>query len=153
MANMQYRATGLPDLYEGVIVRNKEHVPIQPVFRIFPNLDESCTKDLFSPHPTKPGLWLYRGRADDMFVSATGEMCNPVPFEQVFSRHPQVTAVLVVGTGRYQKALLIEPAEHQESREALLDSIWSTIKSCNEEYPSIDRISRDHVLLTELGRH
>lgn len=31
------------------------------------------TKDLFSPHPTKPGLWRVYGRADDQIMHSIGE--------------------------------------------------------------------------------
>ena len=41
------------------------------VFYTFPDIHEWRTKDLFEPHPTKPGLWRYRGRRDDVRSGAT----------------------------------------------------------------------------------
>nr|POE77897.1 non-canonical non-ribosomal peptide synthetase fub8 [Quercus suber] len=153
-ANFQFRATAMPDLFEGVIVRNQDPEHTQPVFHAYPDLDEFNTKDLFSPHPTKPGLWLYRGRADDMIVSAAGEMCNPVPFEQDVARSPQITEVLMVGAGRYQKALLVEPADMERhtgsaAEQAFIDSIWPTIAARNQKTSPVDHIARTHVLLTK----
>lgn len=151
VCGMQFQPTENPELYEAVIVRNSDPQKIQPVFHIFPDLQEFRTRDLFSPHPTKEGLWLYRGRADDMIISAAGELCNPIPFEQGLSRLPQVKYCIMIGTGRYQKALLIEPAEPVADREfeAFLDAIWGTVEVCNQGYPEVNRIKRDHVMITQ----
>ncbi len=32
-----------------------------------------ATKDLFIPHPNKPGMWKIYGRADDQIMLSTGE--------------------------------------------------------------------------------
>jgi hypothetical protein len=55
-------------MYELVIVRKEELAPYQQVFRVYPDLQEFATKDLFIPHPTKPDCWRYAGRMDDMIV-------------------------------------------------------------------------------------
>lgn len=64
------------DLYEQVIVRKPELHLYQGVFGTFPHLTEWPMKDLYSKHPTKENIWLYRGRADDVIVFSTGESCK-----------------------------------------------------------------------------
>lgn len=60
-------------LYEQVIVRKPELRLYQSIFGTFPHLQEWPMKDLYSKHPTKDNVWLYRGRADDIIVYTTGE--------------------------------------------------------------------------------
>lgn len=85
------------DLHELVIVRHPECEKYQAIFTHFPDLQEYKTRDLFSPHPTKPGFWKHRSRIDDVIVFLNGEKTNPVTFEQEVSRHPEVKSALVVG--------------------------------------------------------
>ena len=61
------------NLYEHIISHKPELQLYQGVFGTFPDLQEWPMKDLYSKHPTKEGLWLYRGRADDVIVFSTGE--------------------------------------------------------------------------------
>ena len=65
-------------LYELVVRRNESLRLFQGVFFTFSELQEYSMKDLFSKHPTKPDLWLYEGRADDVVVFSNGENFNPV---------------------------------------------------------------------------
>ena len=60
------------NLYELVMKRGLTVVRYQPPFCLFPDLQEFSTRDLFSPHPTKPDLWAYEGRSDDLIVFLTG---------------------------------------------------------------------------------
>lgn len=62
-AGLEFRPSA-HGLYEVFIVKNKVYEDEQPVFKIFPHFEEFPTKDLFAPHPTKPGLWTYRGRSN-----------------------------------------------------------------------------------------
>lgn len=65
--------------YEAVIVRHPEADREQPVFKVFPNLKEYRTGDLYVAHPSKPDLWHYRGRGDDIIVFLTGEKVCVLP--------------------------------------------------------------------------
>ena len=125
--NFQRQPNGL---YETYVVRNPDFEHEQPVFKVFPHLQEYATKDLFSPHPCKPDLWTYRGRADDMIVLKTGMMTNPIAMEQHISRHPKGQGAVIAGTWRFQLSLLIEPAtagpandDAQFHAEALLEEL------------------------------
>lgn len=56
------------DQYEMVLVRDRLFDLFQAVFVTFPKIFEWRTRDLYTKHPSKPGLWLYKGRADDIIV-------------------------------------------------------------------------------------
>jgi hypothetical protein len=46
------------DMYEAVFVRKPELERWQQVFRVYPELTEFHTKDVFVKHPTKPDSWV-----------------------------------------------------------------------------------------------
>lgn len=66
--------------YEAVIARHPDGDKEQPVFKVFPDLKEYRTGDLYVPHPSKPDLWHYRGRGDDIIVFLTGEKVRTLEF-------------------------------------------------------------------------
>lgn len=139
------------DLYEMVIVRKAEFAPSQAVFYTFPDLQEYSMKDVYSQHPSKPGLWLYRGRSDDVIVFSTGEKINPLTMEGIIGIHPDVSSALVVGQGRFQSALLIEakkPPVTLDERETLLENMWPTIERANGDCPAHGKVARHLVLFT-----
>lgn len=147
------RANGL---YEAYVVRSRDFEHEQPVFKVFPHLQEFATKDLFSPHPSKPNLWTYRGRADDIIVLQTGMLTNPIAMEQHISRHPKVQGAVIAGTGRFQLSILIEPAiagpldDPQSHAKLLLDELWPIIEEGNQAYQQKDsRIFKSHVIFTQ----
>ncbi|KAL8917524.1 MAG: hypothetical protein Q9172_005812 [Xanthocarpia lactea] len=151
-AGLEFRPSS-HDLYEVVIVKNRVYEDEQPVFKIFPHLEEFPTKDLFAPHPTKPGLWTYRGRADNTIVFKPGHMCDPVPMEQSVGQHAGVRAVLMAGTGRFQPALLIERTNDQAfsavSDQELSSELWPLIKEANQTYQLGARVAQSHILFTD----
>ena len=139
------------DLYELVIVRQKDLELYQGIFRTFPEIHEYSMHDLYSKHPTKPDLWLYRGRSDDVIVLVNGEKLNPVTMEQIIAGHPEVRSVLVVGQARFQTALLIEPSKpdlSEEHKGKLIESIWPVVEKANSEYPAHARLSSSLILFT-----
>jgi acyl-coenzyme A synthetase/AMP-(fatty) acid ligase len=74
------------NLFELCIVRHSDLEEHQPVFKLFPDLQVYRTRDLYTPHPSKPDLWIYKGRADDIIVFLTGE--KPI------QRHLSITSLL-----------------------------------------------------------
>ncbi len=143
------------DLFEMFVVRKKELERTQDVFFTFPHLNEYATKDVFSRHPHKPGLWLYEGRQDDIIVFDNGEKHNPVTFEAQVGCHPKVDGCLVIGTGRFEAALIVEPnvaIETADQRETLKNELWPTVQAANEVCVAHGRISRDLVLFTFPGK-
>ncbi|KAF4439349.1 NRPS-like enzyme [Fusarium austroafricanum] len=121
-------------LYEHFIVRDPKLSRYQAIFETFPDINEWPLKDLYSKHPTKEGLWLYRGRADDMIVYSTNQKLNPLGLEEIINSHPAISAALVIGTGRSQTSLLVEavaPPTNDVERDKLLDKIWESVEDAN----------------------
>ncbi|CAG8951144.1 hypothetical protein HYFRA_00006542 [Hymenoscyphus fraxineus] len=139
------------DLYELHFIRSPEIFEHQPMFKLFPELQEYNTRDLFTPHPSKPDLWIYRGRSDDIIVFLTGEKTNPTSFEHHVATHPGVKAALVIGTQRFQAGLLIELVEEGElsstERAKIIEGIWPKIHEANQVCPNHAIVAKTHVLL------
>lgn len=144
------------DLYEAVWYKNQDPEKIQPVFKIFRELETWRSKDLYSPHPTEADLWLYRGRGDDIIVFLTGEKTNPISMEHHINQHSEVKQAMVVGTLRFQAALLIElvdqnPVSAMERAETI-ERLWPVIEEANRTCPAHARVAKSHVMLTDPGR-
>lgn len=143
---------GTDDTFELVIVRKDKDPGLQGVFYTFPDAKEYSTKDIFRRHPTLPNQWLHVGRTDDLINFSFGLFLNPVVFEDTISDHPNVMGVLVVGTNRFEPALLLEPANvlsTEGERERLIDSVWPLVDRVNEQTVSYARINRNFIRVTE----
>lgn len=139
------------DLFEGRIQRNPNSEYQQPIFRIFQNLQEYRTGDLFSSHPLDSELWQYRGRTDDMQIFLSGSNYHPATLERRIAQHPDVQDALFVGTGRPHAALLLEMRvphsfELSSDRVQLLEKLWPTIEEANQICPAFAKITKQHVL-------
>ncbi|KAK6609005.1 thioester reductase domain-containing protein [Botrytis cinerea] len=124
------------DLYEMIIDKKVELNGAQHIFCAFPELNEWHSKDLFSKHPTKPDLWRYEGRTDDILVLSTGANINPLSMEGVLMTHPKVVSALLTGERKPETAWLIEvcdPPQNVEDRQSLIEELWSTIEKANDE--------------------
>ncbi|KAF7868623.1 hypothetical protein EAF04_005154 [Stromatinia cepivora] len=136
--------------------RNTNPEKVQPVFKIFPTLQRWGSKDLYSPHPTNQDLWLYRGRGDDIIVFLTSEKTNPISMEHSLNQQPEIRQAMVVGTLRFQAALLIELAEQKTmSATGGAETIERTrlaIEEANAICPAHARVAKSHILFTEPGR-
>ena len=143
------------DLYEAVMVRSKECEMYQPVWHVFSDLQEYHTRDLYSKHPAKSGLWMYRGRMDDIIVFVNGEKLNPITIEDQVGSHRAIKSALVAGEGRFHAALLLEPKTplHTTAERAqMLEEIWPVIEKANEASPAHGRLSKSHILFTRSER-
>lgn len=138
-------------LYEHVIVRDPKYEAYQGVFGTFPDLEEWSMMDLYSKHPSKKETWFYRGRADDIIVFSNGEKLNPIDMESIITTHSSISAALIIGAGRFQSSLLVEPVKpvtsDKEGHE-LIDTIWPLVQTANSQSPSHGRIHRDMIILT-----
>lgn len=146
---------GEDDVFELVIVRKDPVSSIQGVFYTYPDLDEWSSKDLFKKHPTLPNHWKYHGRCDDLIVLSNGEKLNPMTVENALNGDPRVRTAIVVGTMRFQPALLIEPVQHPNSAEEaedLLEELWPIVAKTNNEMAAHARISRQLILLTKADK-
>ena len=138
------------DLYELFIVRDPRYEQCQAIFYTFPYLNEYSMKDLYSKHPTKPRLWRYRGRVDDVIQLSNGRKFLPAAMESAVASHPNVKTSLALGHARAKVALLLEPRDPSllGDQTGLLESVWPTVDVANRAYPQYATVSRDCILFT-----
>lgn len=132
------------NLFEYVLVRDPKLSLVQAIFITFPDIDEYHSRDLFSKHPTEADLWKYEGRLDDVLVLNNAEKVNPIDMEGTITSCPDVTGALVVGQGKFQTALLIEPLKHPETdqeKEDMKARIWPYVQMANERCPNYGKIA------------
>ena len=138
------------------IVRTVEgrQVPgMQPVFELFPHLEEWPTKDLYERHPTQPDHWRCIGRNDDVLVLSNGEKLNPVDTEsRVVNSHSNISGALVIGQGQFAPGLLIEvrglDVSDASQRSSLVEQIWPSIQATNKEAAGHAQLSKTLILFT-----
>ncbi|KAI0451243.1 acetyl-CoA synthetase-like protein [Xylaria acuta] len=143
-------------LYELFIVRGGPSLePFQGVFYAFPELREWSMNDLYDRHPTKPFLWRYRGRKDDVIVLSNGEKITPALMEAAISSSPLVRGAMVVGQGRFHPLVLVELAEDRgvaKEREKILNELKPFIEEANTLAPGHARLDSRHVVFTHPDR-
>ncbi|TVY21569.1 Non-canonical non-ribosomal peptide synthetase FUB8 [Lachnellula arida] len=139
-------------LCELIFKRQSQFARWQQIFHLHPHLDEFTTKDLWARHPTRPNLWRYSGRADDLVNLTHGESLYATPLETVIQEHPDIQTVIIGGEGRKRPFIMIEFGERasvsEKSKEAKLESVWPYIEQANEKCADVVKISREHVLFT-----
>jgi len=112
----------------------------------FPGTAEWRTRDLFKPHPSKPDLWQYYGRQDDIIVFSNGEKFNPVPTELMIGGNKLLSGVLVIGQGRTQASLFLEPKPgHEQDSETLVEDVWPSVDRANALAPAQGQITRSKI--------
>ena len=130
---------------------------MQPVFELFPDMEEWPTKDLYSRHPNKPDHWRCIGRNDDVLVLSNGEKLNPVDTEgRIANAHPSVTGALVIGQGRFAPGLLLEIRDLDTSDPLecaqLIAKIWPLVQAASRDAPGHGRLSKELILLTTASK-
>lgn len=141
-------------LYELVIPRREDSRTIHGIFHTFPALHEFRSKDLFAPHPSKPQLWQYHGRLDDVIVLSNGEKLNPVTLEKIVEDNPAVNRALLVGQARFQSALLIEPVwevyetDFDRNEQKVIDAIWPAVQAANRTVPDYGQVMRNMIRIS-----
>lgn len=137
------------ELYELVFVRKPEFARWQQIFQVYPNLHRFPTKDLWTKHPTKPGLWRYAGRSDDLIVLSHGEDLYASDIEAAIEKHPEVAAALVGGQGRPRPFLIVEWKSDSEGNEDRLEELWPVIEEANRKCSDYVKLSRPLVFFTD----
>lgn len=143
--------------YELVIRQDKSLSETQSTFSIRgqEKLEEYRTMDLFQPHLTVPNAWCWRSRADDIIVFLNGEKTNPIGMEQhVVAKHSELGGALVIGTQRFQAALLIEPVALDAplttaEQAALIEKIWPTVQEANAVVPAHAKVEKALILVVD----
>ncbi|ETS80548.1 hypothetical protein PFICI_08077 [Pestalotiopsis fici W106-1] len=141
-----------PGLYEHHVVKNEHANLFQGLFHTFSDVHEMSLKDLYAKHPTKPNHWIYRGRADELIVLSNAQKFAPSAVETLVSSHPNVAGCLVIGSGKFQAGLLIEPKNSQvrnlSERNEMVDAIYGLVQQANELSPSYGTIGKDYIMFT-----
>ncbi|KAG9944022.1 acetyl-CoA synthetase-like protein, partial [Aureobasidium melanogenum] len=160
------------DLYELVIKRTAQSEAYTNFFRCidstpshlathfgFNNGEKATefrTKDLFSPHPTKPGLWKYRCRKDDLVLLSGEVKMYAGAIEEALSAHPAIGAVLVGGQYRSRPFLMVEPASPivtNDQKAEFVDEIWPAVQAENEKHHESARLVRELVILVGVEKN
>ncbi|KAJ4474501.1 acetyl-CoA synthetase-like protein [Lentinula aciculospora] len=114
-----------------------------------------ATSDIFTPHPTKPGLWAIVGRTDDVIIHSSGEKTTALPIEHVVIQNPSTQGAVVFGRQREQAGILIEPTTDNHidvTDEAAVsrfrNKIWPFIEKANDVSPAYSKIYKEMILVT-----
>lgn len=155
MKGVEFQDIG-PGLYEQIIIRHSSTDPFHWSFYTFPDHSELSMNDLYSKHPSKPDLWLYEGRSDDVIVFFNGEKLTPNDIEATLRSCRGIQSVLVVGQGKFRAAALLELKESVletgEARKKVLDSISPYVTKANESAPAYAKLDLDYILFTKWGK-
>ena len=136
--------------YELVLHREPKYQGIRGLDCSFRDIDQWRTKDLFRPHPSKPNLWKFHGRLDDIIILSNGSKINPVLSETVIGGHPLLSSALIVGQGRSLASLLIEPRNSgRMPASALIEEVWPVVEQANAQAPTQGRIIRSMILVVD----
>lgn len=145
-----------PGLYEQVFTRHDSTDPFHWSFYTFSDRSEVSMNDIYSKHPSKPDLWLYEGRSDDVIVFSNGEKFNPNDMEATLRSCPGIFGALVVGQGKFEAAALLElrgsVPDMEAAREEVLDRLSPYITKANQSAPAHARLDLDHILFTKAGK-
>ncbi|OAA72981.1 transferase family protein [Akanthomyces lecanii RCEF 1005] len=141
------------DTYEHWIHRDEQHASLfQGIYHTFPEQQSINFKDLYMQHPTKPYLWAFKGRNDDLVVLSNGYKISPLQTEAFIATHPDINGCLVIGTGKPQAALLIELKDPNGKTEEILDSIWDTVQEANAQMRHKNQLLRDFIAFAEADK-
>lgn len=147
---------GEQDLHELVIHRDPSLRHHQAVFFLRPELTEWRTKDLYTPHPTKPGLWRYAYRADDLFKLAWLAKVKAEDVEGALERHAAVSRALVGGDARPTPFIIVEPRQALLERSFpevdLKEEIWRAVEEVNASLAAEVKIPKTNIIVADPKR-
>ncbi|KAI0007306.1 acetyl-CoA synthetase-like protein [Xylariaceae sp. FL0662B] len=120
--------------YKLVLFSDESTKNTAAIYHTLPGVAEYQTKDLFTRHPNKPQLFKYYGRKDDII--------------EYIQNHPLLGGALVVGDGKTQAAIIVEPKEplDQNAQAKLLQTIWPDIETSNTLIAGPGRIHHGMVI-------
>lgn len=138
--------------YELILHRDPALHSYQSVFHLYPQSKTYHTKDLFIPHPTKPDLWKYQGRIDDLIILSHGEDLNPVEMEKVISQDPSIRAVVIGGKGRNAPFAIVERVDQtpvdEKDRNYCVSQLWPSFIEANRKCSRYVQLQQSHIIFT-----
>ena len=142
---------GSENHYEMVLVKTPEAEPYQGIFAQRPDITEWPMHDIWAKHPTKPDMWRFVGRDDDLIAFADGHKLYPTPYEALHSGKPFVKAAVLAGQQHHQPVLLLHVEQDiisNEGEKGLLEAIWPGIEEVNSRAPRNAQIAKTHVVIS-----
>ncbi|ETS80303.1 hypothetical protein PFICI_07832 [Pestalotiopsis fici W106-1] len=133
------------DMYEVVLERRPEYRRHQGVFVMFPDLDVWHTNDLYSPHPTKPGLLRYRGRKDDLVKLVWLTKVRAGDMESALVRDPRISNAMVGGEGKPTPFVILQLSEDVRNFDE--EDIWNIVRTLNEKHSAEVHLPRQNILV------
>jgi len=142
------------DLYEFVLHRNDQLKDWQWVFMVYPDLGNTyATNDLWSKHPSKPDLWCYAGRTDDVIILSHGECLYPGAMEMGLHEVSLIRSAVVGGAGRKHSFVILELTggkilRTEDERQEAIGRIWPAVERVNKLASEYVRLKRELVILS-----
>jgi acyl-CoA synthetase (AMP-forming)/AMP-acid ligase II len=134
---------------EAVMVRNdglEWDGYVQPLFKVYTDVQEKRLGDLFIQHPEDETLWKHVGRADDLLVFLTSEKFHPAAAERRLASHPAIAEVMMVGTRRPRASLIVRL---QGGGREVPEDVWTLIEEVNRDSRVCARVQRNMVLVVD----
>ncbi|KUI71888.1 Oxygen-dependent choline dehydrogenase [Cytospora mali] len=142
--------------FEMVLHQHPKFAAHRSLWHTFPDVKEWRTRDLFVPHPSKPGLWRFHARLDDLIVLSSGYKLRPLEMETLIQGNNLLNGALIVGQGKPEPLLIVEPKPgaycDSGDPQGFVDRIWPTVEEVNQMVPSYAKISRSRVLVADPER-
>ena len=139
---------GSGDLHELVVHTDATTARTSSLNHNYPDVHEWHTKDIFVPHPSKPSLWKFYARLDDIIVFSSGEKLYPIDFERHLMATAGISGALMVGNGRPRAALLLELAPDHHLGEDPVYAIWPVVEEANVQIAAHGRVGKSMVLFS-----
>ena len=126
----------------------------QKIFWIYPDHKEWPYGDLWSKHPTKPNLYRFEGRLDDMITLDSGHNFHPMFYvQEILLKDPHIKSAIILGSDRPDLAVLIQPTERTfGSHEASPEDFWDVVQKVNERSNKQAQMPRDNIVLAKPDR-
>lgn len=147
--DMQFVDDGV---YEMVLHQEPKFRPRRSLSHNYPDINTYRTRDLFVPHNSKPGLWRFHSRVDDMIVLSSSHKLRPFEMETILQGDEAISAALVTGNGRPVPLLILEPSQSARTKMAekgeFIDEVWASVVKANSIVPTYGRIRRSRIILS-----
>lgn len=139
--------------FESVFVRNDQlNCPPQAVFAAFPDLDEFATGDLFEPHPSKPHLWRFAGRADDNIILSVAQNINPTAFEHnLLEACHGLKSATMLGNGKPRPCVIVE-FKSTDNMDKQLEDVWVAVQKARQGMTDYERVDRHRIIVADPSR-
>ncbi|KAI1762633.1 hypothetical protein GGR53DRAFT_500986 [Hypoxylon sp. FL1150] len=109
-------------------------------------------QDELERNPDHPFEVRILGRTDDLIVLKTGEKVQPQKLEEALNADPAIRAAVCVGSGFFELAVIIDPANEDSDEESTKDHVWELITAANSALDHHARItSRAAIIIKPRG--